>query len=286
MQKRNQVETALIMNRGMPSWVQSPRNMISYLLYNAYDMFATVHSEPIFVLGHQKSGTTVIANLLALALGERYSHDMFYHRQYSNMSNVYNGSISIREIVRDIPSAFAAGVIKDPDLTLLLPSILTHFPKSKIIFVVRDPKDNIGSILERLGIPGDLQGRPAEQAFASINKSLWKEALCHSFAQNKSNHYIDILSNRWNYYNAFGLTDNTRLHIIKYEDFLTDKAKNIEHICSIIGRVVKNDISNKINKPFQPKGKRSTNHLTFYGRDNLSRINTICQPLMLKFGYL
>lgn len=285
MQKRSQVERALRMKLGMPSWVHSTRNIILYCLYSAYDLFAAVHREPIFVLGHQKSGTTVIANLLALALGERYSHDMFYHRQYSKVSNVYSGGISITEIVRDIPNAFAAGVIKDPDLTLLLPSILTYFPKSKIIFIIRDPRANIGSVLERLGIPGDLQGLAAEQALARVNKTLWKEALSHNFSKHKSTHYIDILSNRWNYYNAFAFCKSSRLHVIMYEDFLIDKTKNIEHICSMIGRDIKNDISNKIDKSFQPKGTRATNHLEFYGHDNLSRINNICQPIMSKFGY-
>ena len=115
----------------------------------------------IVVGGMPKSGTTAIAALLARATELAYCNDPFY--QLDNYGVVYreelfSGKLPLKQLWQRYQHIFAGGVVKDPNFSLLLSDLSALFPAAKHVFLVRDPKHNIRSILNRLKLPGQPAG--------------------------------------------------------------------------------------------------------------------------------
>ena len=114
---------------------------------------------PIIVLGHQKTGTSVIAALLGEATGKSVTIDMFHHNNKIRpffREDIFNKKLSLRDFIQANALYFSTDIIKEPDLTFHYEALLNYFPKAKFVFVIRDPRDNIRSILNRLKISGNL----------------------------------------------------------------------------------------------------------------------------------
>ena len=76
------------------------------------------------------------------------------------------------------------------------------------------------------------------------------------------------------------------MHLIKYEDFVHNKYASIKNIANELNLKSINDISEILDKQYQPKGKkRDIAVKDFFGEENLSRITNICKENMQKLGY-
>ena len=104
----------------------------------------------VFVFGHQKSGTSVIARSAGQALGMSASIDFPLERLLPRYPDAYTGRISAEALLRRNLPHSAAAVIKEPSLTPLGPELLSRFPISRAIVVRRNPLDVVESILHRL----------------------------------------------------------------------------------------------------------------------------------------
>ncbi|MBN2662816.1 MAG: sulfotransferase, partial [Bacteroidales bacterium] len=151
--------------------------------------------------------------------------------------------------------------------------IKKKYPDSTYVFIFRDPRDNIRSILNRLKLKGDLDN-------LNIDKldiiDPWKEILKSKNVGVKTNHYIKNLSHRWNIAFNNCYNNDKNIIIVKYEDFLKNKVGFIKDLCDKTKLKYKTDITNFTEIQYQPKGDGNASWVNFFGEANLRNINTIC----------
>lgn len=255
---------------------------MSKVINNILSPFYTISEDPIFILGNQRSGTTIISNLLAYISNISIQSDLKNinrsYEQYIDFSN----NIDFNEFIHKNKFEFSKKIIKEPNLTPFFNKIYKKFPQSKYIMIVRDPRSNIRSILDRNKIPGDL---------TKLNKSDKKEIL---FSWNLvfgeqlfgGDYYIDTLAKRWKEFTDIYLENRDKIVLVRYEDFIKDKVGCIKNLAESIKLPLKNKIENKVDKQYQSSGQnRGVNWIDFYGENNLRTIENICTENMQKLGY-
>ncbi len=253
------------------------------LVHSLLSSAASVHPAPVFVLGNQKAGTSAIAALLARTAGLRPTMDF----QSQNTRPAYeqadaDGSDFERFIERN-RLEFSRGIIKEPNLTFLYRRLAERFPRSRFIFVSRDPRDNIRSILDRLGLPGDLV-RLGEERRAQV-PAAWRLALEGGWPVPPCENYVGTLARRWDLAAGIFLKHRGKMILVHYEDFLKDKAGCIAGLAGRLGLEQVHDISDMVNVPFQPPGNRGVRWPEFFGPENLGRIERICVARMAALDY-
>ena len=240
-------------------------------------MAFSVNEQAIVILGNQKSGTSAIAGLLAERTGKSVTIDTPVLWD-PFLSKLLDNELEIKSWINKNPQPFSKDIIKEPNLTFFASSLFEVFTQGKFLFIVRDPRSNIRSLLNRMNLPGDSIQNPDFQEIPS----LWKPI----FARHPSTmHYIDVLCDRWNScVNAY-LENEKRYTLIRYEDFVQDKLGEIDRIAELLNLPVNNDISEKLDKQYQPKGDSSVALIEFFGKDNLNKIHQKCGSLMDRLAY-
>src|SRR5690242_6678198 len=156
-------------------------------------MFSTPNPSARFIFGNQKSGTSAIAGLTAAAARVPLVTDFAGARE-PFIGELIRGETSIADFVSRNAWAFSAQIVKEPSLTFVAPALLDHFGSSRAVMVIRDPWQNIRSILERVDVRGDQQNVvPGKRR---INRT-WQSALAGSDLGLPPQHYIDVLAKRW-----------------------------------------------------------------------------------------
>lgn len=237
---------------------------------------------PILVLGNQKTGTTAIAGLLAEHTGLTSTLDLpgMYE---PTQTQLHDGSLSFDQFVARNRGDFARDIVKEPCLTFLYPQLRSRFPDSSIVFIIRDPRDNIRSILNRLSIPGDLTSL-SENEFESLTPE-WKLIVDGSWMGLSGENYIDLLADRWRRAATVYLKHRASVRLVRFEDFLEDKVGTIAILAADLGLDSVCDISDRVDVQYQPRGNRDVSWSEFFGDENLQRIEETCHPVMKEFGY-
>ncbi|MCK5060916.1 sulfotransferase [Candidatus Parcubacteria bacterium] len=243
-----------------------------------------INKQPVFILGNQKSGSTVIATLLALHTGQKASIDLRNEYARPALELFQKKKITFVDFINNNKLDFSKNIIKSPELTFFSNELKKNFNKAKFVLIIRDPRDNIRSILNRLNIPGDQADISAKQ-FAKL-KPNWQKALRVNWLNEKEGNYIENLAVRWNKIaNIYNLRKKNFI-LIHFEDFLKNKKEAIKDLAEKLGLEAKRDIGKLIDKQFQPAGNRRISHLDFFGKNNLKEIENICQNNMKTFGYM
>jgi len=241
-----------------------------------------INSRPIFILGNQKSGTTVIAALLAEFTGLSVTLDM--PGLWGDMCmRIHQGVISFEKIIRNNKFDFSRDIIKEPCLTFLYKEIKEHFPLARIITIIRDPRSNIRSILDRLRIDGCVYDLDA--CTRSQIPSAWLSILDGQWLGLQGENYIETLAARWNYSADIYLKNRDEIAVVRYEDFMKDKEDAIRELAKKLDLPQKNNISDKVDKEYQLRGNPNVAWRDFFGQMNLKRIEKICEWRMRKLGY-
>jgi len=268
----------------MVSYSQRLRHTIKMKIWRQIDflrgIFVNITSNPIFVFGNQKSGTTAISGLLSIMTQLPATLDII-PLQHKDLSNLQYGKISFNQFVRKYRYNFSKKIIKEPSLTFFYDEVKKYFSFEKSIFVVREPKDNIRSILNRLNIRGDLK----ELNNTRFLTPLWKQIIFNDWLGIQYNNYIESLAGRWQKAVDIYRENKNDFVLVKYEDFLKNKVKTIEKIAEEFSLPIKNDITSVVDKPFQPAGNSNINILEFFGENNLRKIERICKKGMQLLNY-
>ncbi|MFQ5510401.1 MAG: sulfotransferase [Candidatus Krumholzibacteriia bacterium] len=244
---------------------------------------ATVHTGPLLILGNQKSGTTAIAALLSEMTGIRATLDLKKEMSDPVIDHVKSGAMSFDAFVRRNKLDFSRPIIKEPSLTLFYDELSRYFPRSRFVMVIRDPRDNIRSILDRVGIPGNLEGLD-ERELEGMSRA-WRLILDNRWLGIEGGHYIDALAHRWNHAIDLYRRHSERTVLSRYETFLDDKMGEITRLAEVLGMPARHDVSGRVDVQFQPAGNRGVRWVDFYGSDNLARIESICAERMAGFDY-
>ena len=246
---------------------------------------SSVNPAPILIFGNQKSGTSAITALLGEATRSSYTIDVYCH--YLGLEKeMLQGKIETRKLLEIVRYHFSKVIIKDPGFIFFYEELNSHFPESKKVFIYRDPRQNIRSILNRLNLPGhfhDLDQGSWEKLEAKFPG--WYLVLEGSLAGHKGKTYIETLALRWRRVMETYFNNKIDFVPIRYESFLSDKIGMIAHLAELLGLEVKENISPLKDLQFQPKGNKNISLEAFFGSKNLRIIEEICGKIMIDVGY-
>lgn len=242
-------------------------------------------SEPVFILGVQKSGTTAIAALLADATGLPATLDITraISRPGSKVLRKY-GVEGFDDYIYRYRREFSKKIVKEPGLTFDYQNLKHYFPKARFVMIMREPKDNIRSILNRLKVPGHLQWLDPEEWPELKSSPAWRINLDSSWLGCWPESYVDSLAYRWRLSAEAYFNETDAFTLIRYEDFLADKKTTVENLAENLGFEVVNDIASKVDNQYQSKGKRVTDYDEYYG-ENIEYIFQQCQVGAQRLGY-
>jgi len=243
-----------------------------------------VQPSPIIVIGNQKSGTTAIASLLSSASGEPSMLDVYCRLNYELELRVLKKELSFKHFVRMNRKMFNRKIIKEPGFTFQTDQIIQCFPDAKYVFVLRDPRDNIRSILNRLNLPGN-QPQLTQEQFENLPNILWEIVLEGELFGTQGSNYIETLALRWKRALEIYEQFSHQIELVQYETFLEDKEKTIISLAQKLDLPVRHDIKDSIDIQFQPKGDHTVSWSDFFGPENLLRIETICGRKMQSYQY-
>ncbi len=265
------------------SFVRLARSALQDIQLEIRSRKASIHPHPIFVLGNQKSGTSAIAVLLSEISGLSVTNDLVKEMKRPILDRVHRGEISFSTFLQKNRLDFSRDIVKEPSLTLFHDHLVEHFPESKSVFVIRDPRDNIRSILQRLKIPGDLP--QLEERYCGEVTRAWALVLWGSWFGIQGENYIEMLAGRWNAMADVLLKNRDRMIYVRFEDFLENKLGVIDRLAKDLGIPRRYDISDKTDIQYQPPGDRSVKWVDFFGSENKQRIERVCRDWMLELGY-
>ncbi|MFC0525285.1 sulfotransferase [Pontibacillus salicampi] len=245
-----------------------------------------IHDSPIFVIGNQKSGTSAIGALLADLTDKSVAIDLPGILEPTQLK-IHNGELSFDDFVDNNKYDFSKEIIKEPSLTFLYEDIVKRFPDSKFVFIIRDPRDNIRSILNRVKLEGDLDriDDPESQHKLAQAPKDWERVIDSRWMGVPGDNYIEWMSYRWNWATDLYKKHADNMILIRYEDFSKDKEGQIKQLAEQLGLSAVNDISDKVDIQYQPAGNKKVDKKEFFGEANLKRIESICEERMEEFGY-
>ena len=259
------------------------RRRTDQIKHFAVAQLAQVNESPVFVVGNQKSGTTAIAALLAEHAGLSSQLDFGYSAG-RRFPDLYDGSLALEDFIREHSLEFSHDLIKAPSLTFLLPKLRDRFPRSRWVMIVRDPRDNIRSILDRLKMPGDCPTVDLAQ-YAEVRRG-WKNVIWNAGLDLPGGTYIERLAHRWRYAAMLYQRYAAGTRLVRYEDFCERKEETIASLAQRLGLPGRNDIADKVDEQYQPRGSnREASWEEFFGAANLDRIESICREPMEKLAY-
>ncbi len=266
------------------------QKIINRLKREWHQKTARLNPETIFLLGHPKAGTTVIAALLSQISGKTVIIDPIFKINKSVLlrQQLHVNRLKFDRFIDKHQYCFAADIVKDPYLIFFCGELLKSFPEAKFVFINRDPRDNIRSILNRLEIPGNL--RELELNYQKKLPKLprgsdWPEIIEGLLPPVSGNNYIERLAHRWNLAVDIYQANRDRLVYIRYEDFLINKVGFINDLAKKMKLEPINDISDQVDVQYQPRGDCHITWIDFFEEDNLARIESICQERMKLFDY-
>lgn len=245
--------------------------------------FVHPHPAPIFVLGNQKSGTTAIAALLAETTALSATLDLQWENQHWDYDRLVSGGTLFKDFLDRNRHEFSKALIKEPNLTIFFSELAETFSSAKFIFIARDPRDNLRSILNRMGIPGNLK-----QLDASHVTGLplgWQRILEPGWLGLTGDRYIEVLASRWNFISDTYLRQPEKFILLRYEDFVADKLGVIQKLSIQLGLEPLRPIHHLLDVQFQSRGDRDVPLPVFFGEENLNSIEKICGERMKKLGY-
>lgn len=246
--------------------------------------FATPNEEAILVLGNPKTGTTAIAALLA-AYGDLSVTLDFWPRlrRPATLAAVHEERMSFERFVQRFAAEFARDVVKDPHLTFLYPELGRRFPRARYVMVMRDPRDTIRSILNRVGVPGDRPDIGPDEYHGM--RPLWEATIRSPWLDVGDGNYVERLAGRWSRAARIYLDHADAMTLIRFEEFIADKMGAITDLADRLGVEQAGRIEHKLDTRYQPPGDRSVGWREFFG-PNLDRLERRCAAEAGALGYL
>lgn len=238
-------------------------------------------------MGHQKSGTTAIANLLAKRTQMSYSNDpVYFSCKESNkaVKLLEDESEEFVSIMRAHRGLFFREVVKDPDFSFAPCLISKMYPAAKIIFISRNPYDIVRSIYNRLDISGQIEAKKIPMSAMKNPTCQWDYIINGEIGCSKQ--VTERLAARIEETTVQYLKHNDKMILVKYEEFMSNKGKFIDELADNLGFEKKSDITDYLNNQFQPKGQSGITSDEFFSRENARLISKACPITLSEFTYI
>jgi hypothetical protein len=272
-----------IIDQSLPASLRRIKAETGKWLRYAVGRVKQVSEAPVFVLGNQKSGTTVIAAALAHCADITATLDL-RDLTADKLTGVYEGGVSVRAFINRYRWAFSSRLIKEPNLTFLYNELADHFPRARFVLVAREPRDNLRSFLNGFHLPGHLEklGSKHREALSPV----WRAIVLNHGLDIDALNYVDGLAERWNRAVDVYLRNRDQVHLIRYEDFCSEKVRTIRNLTQRIGLDAVNDPTPIVGQQHQERGDRTVEWEEFFGAENLSAIKRRCRTRMKALDYL
>ncbi len=240
----------------------------------------------LIILGNQKTGSTAIAALIGMRSDNAVALDLKDAITDVSWQLVQKYKVGyFSDFVFKYKNDFSKRIIKEPSLTFYKEELDLLFPNSEYIYISRHPVDNIRSILNRLKIPGHLEGIDFDDWDELNMYPIWRLALDSTWLGQPKGNYIESLAYRWCVASQCYLKSPNDMYLIKYEDFTQNKVETIDIACDRFSLPKLRDISESQNRQYQTKGSSEIDPEEFFGPKNLEKIRKICGDTAEKFGY-
>lgn len=248
----------------------------------------------LIVLGHQKTGTTALAALLSKISGLTMSSDPLYFIDQGKAKAVealMSSPNTIIDLCRKYPARFNKEIIKDPDFIFIYPALKECFQNAKFLFIIRDPRDTIRSICNRLALSGKGNATNLTASDMKRGNHHWELILSGQLPKLKNVDpsrlgYIENLAYRWCLATEHYISNQDEMTLVRYEDFRLSKEDTIKNLAEKLNLPIRNSISEHVDIQYQPKGNADIDWKVFFGADNLIKIENICSKHMNQFGYM
>jgi hypothetical protein len=241
--------------------------------------------DKIFIMGNQKSGTSAIASLLAMASEKTYCIDIFV-KMASYESKILDGDYLFEDFVSEASFYFKKEIVKEPEFIFFYDELNSLFPKSTFINIVRDPFSNIRSILNRLKLTASDAEKITNLTESLLPENpLWDLLVDTNRMPYRGRNMFEMLVSRWQY--AVNIRPNfveKNFLTVRYEDFLQDKINFINDLCVSLGLEIKKDVSPYLNVNFQPKGIPVAKE-NFFSKEQIDFIYENCSEDMKRYDY-
>lgn len=242
--------------------------------------------EIVVVAGMPKSGTTAIAKLLAAAAGRQVCSDPFYQLDQKKIKfreDLFSNHLTLESLWKGNRHIFLSGlIIKDPNFPFFISEISEFLPEAQFVSIVRDPRDNIRSVLNRLELPGQPLGVDLDSANVS---STWRNVLKGRYPNIPGQNYVEVLAWRWRLSAEAFLKHRDMCVEIRYEDFNLNKADSIAELGRQLGYVELYNIDHLVDVQYQPRGDHDVRWSSFFGEEYLNVIESVTGSIMREFGY-
>jgi hypothetical protein len=150
--------------------------------------------------------------------------------------------------------------------------------------IVRDPRDNVRSILNRLGLPGDQRELSDEQLQSLPEAWRWHLQMPAELGVGAIS-YVELLAAGWRAAADVYLGDAAQMRLVRYEDFVADKVGCVSACAADLGLPAVNDISHLLDVQYQPPGDRDVSWDAFFGARNLAALEDRCGEALTRLGY-
>lgn len=224
----------------------------------------------IVICGCERSGTTAVASLLAAGTGKQLLDDP---------PEAWHLIPKVKMILEE-PDALCQflkpdTIVKVPGFAAVIEEVNSFTPHVQFVVVIRDPRDVVSSMLERLSDrPGPL--------------FLWTEWL-----NVQASGLVDRLAGRWCKYIEMASASSHKcgnVTFINYEDFVKDKILVLRELAELFGNSFHNGL---VKDQLEFQFRKEKNH-TIQGpgryvsdlteKDQYLIINR-CAKLMIEYGY-
>ena len=256
------------------------------LLYLMRRRTAPIQQAPLFVLGNQKSGTSAVSALLALATRKDLTLD-FRVRRYvlEDLYRVSRGETSLSDFVARNRIEFSTPIIKEPSLTFIFSKLEAEFPEASFVFILRNPFDNIRSVFDRLRLDGQTKAVPGHMQNANF---AWRHIISGTDLgldpEIRTAGVAPVLATRW-VLALQPVIEKPAIPVLRYEDFLGDKIGTIRSLAAKVGLDAPGSIESHVDRAFQPSGRSQVSPETFFSPENYDQIDRITAALRSRFGY-
>lgn len=240
---------------------------------------------PVFVLGIQKSGTTVIAALLAEICGASATIDIRRAIASPEWKVLLQYGIgSFEEYLFKFRREMSRPIIKEPGLTFFYRELREYFPSARFVMIQRHPFEVIRSTLDRLEIPGNKSTVNVNDYSQLADSPAWRINLDTSWLGHCPRNHVDALAYRWKLSARIYLENPNEFLLVKYEDFLEDKVNVIRTLAKDLDLPRVHDIGGKVSRQYQKQGTRPASW-TEYFENNLDLVKSVCSKEAGELGY-
>lgn len=264
---------------------------------------------PILIIGAPRSGTSLLFSILrqslALAHWPGESHEVWeadYHPALRGWdSNALDAADVIPDAAERIKRSFflVAGskrlIDKAPRNTLRVPFVEAIFPDATYIFLRRDGRDNVNSLINAWRTPRyRTYLMPEPLNIPGVDPHWWKFVLYPGWREDTNGPLEVVCARQWTISNelaldAAGKVSPDRWIDVRYEDFVDDPVAVVGHVIARLGLPFEDAVRrraaaasttpiNIVTPPERGKWKREN-------PKEIGSILPLIAPVMVRLGY-